>query len=52
MLFEGITTVEIRRERLRQAIVFKQIAEVTCAGRGDTAISFANAFERLYGEKL
>lgn len=52
-IFQGDTTFEVRRERVRQAILQSGISEEV-AGRGKDGKqrTFAQAFEMVYGEPL
>lgn len=51
--FDGRTDTDSRRERFRQAIIANRLSQVI-AGRGSDGKSstYAQAFERLYGEPL
>jgi hypothetical protein len=51
-VFEGDTDTAKRRERFRQAIKHHGLESVVCGGRGGKPATYAQAFERLYGEKL
>lgn len=50
-LFEGVTTPEIRRERVRAAIV-EIGGEVRAGSRNGVPETWARLFERLYGVAL
>lgn len=51
-IFEGVTTPEIRKQRMRDAI--NKIGSEVVVGRGKDRkpVSYARAFEHLYGESL
>lgn len=52
-LFCGLTTAEERRERLRAEILERDMAEAVAGRRkGQTCESWAELFERIYGEPL
>jgi len=48
----GVTEEGERKTRFRQAIKTAGISEVICASKERKPLSYAQAFERLYGEKL
>lgn len=50
-IHEGITTFEQRRERARQTIARHRLAERFTSTKKN-AITFAEAFRRVYGEPL
>ncbi len=52
-LFDGVTTPDDRRERLRAYLVNRQMQDAIAGRRkGQTCESWSDLFERLYGEPL
>ena len=51
-LFEGVTTPEVRMERVRREIRVQRIADSFAGVVDGHRITYAEAFERLYGEGL
>jgi hypothetical protein len=52
-VFVGTTDRDTRRERFRKAIIAGGLDNVVCGKRSDGKTeTFAEAFERLYGEPL
>lgn len=49
---DGVTTMTERRERLRTAILAHGIAGVIVGSNNGKCESYAQAFERLFGEPL
>lgn len=51
--FTGVTDTAIRKQRIRDAIAKFDVAQVIC-GRNQAGkpMTYAQAFEKLYGEKL
>lgn len=51
-IFDGLTTLEQRKERARAGIIEKGIASTAIGKREGKRETFATVFERLYGEPL
>jgi len=51
-LFDGTTDADTRRQRLRQAIVERDLQEVIVGRKAGKCFTYRAAFERLYREKL
>lgn len=51
-IFTGDTDPATRRERLRRAIVNAELESVILGKHAGKSETYANAFERLYGEPL
>ena len=52
-VFEGLTTPEIRRERIRREILDRGMADVVAGGRSaGKPETWAGLFLRVYGEEL
>jgi hypothetical protein len=50
--FDGTTDVPERAARMRQAILDRDLTCVVAGSKERKPITYAQAFERLYGEKL
>lgn len=48
----GTTDTEIRCDRIRDAIIDRELADLRCGYDGDEPESFRACFERLYGVPL
>ena len=51
-LFTGVTTAEMRRERVRVEITSRNLAEVKLGSRGGVVETWGAAYERMYGRRL
>jgi len=51
-IFDGLSTIEQRRERVRQLILANQLAGEKCGTREGKPVTFREAFEALYSEPL
>jgi hypothetical protein len=51
-LFDGLTTTATRRARFREVINGHKLELVVCGSIGRKPYTYAQAFERLYGEPL
>jgi hypothetical protein len=51
-VFNGTTTPETRKERFRELIRERQVEHVICGSKERKPFTYAQAFERLYGESL
>jgi hypothetical protein len=51
-LFQGVTTAEERRNRIRVVIQIRGLSDCPCNPRAEAPVTFRQAFERLYGEAL
>jgi len=49
-LFLGVTDAELRRSRVRQAIIDRQLQNSSIGGKSQ--LTFAESFQRLYGQAL
>ena len=51
-IFDGDTVPDQRLQRVRQTILAKGLSEARCGSRNKVPVSFAEAFQSLYGEPL
>lgn len=52
-VFTGETDTDVRRERVRRAIILGELEQIILGKRaGGGSETYAQAFERLYGEPL
>jgi hypothetical protein len=51
-LFNGVTDAAERKRRLRQAILDRGVADIRCGSDKGRALTYRQAFERIYGEPL
>ncbi len=51
-VFDGVTTFELRRQRIREAILQAGFGDVICAKLNRKPVTYAQAFERAYGTPL
>lgn len=51
-VFTGLTDPTLRRERFREAITQHGLTEVIAGAREGKPLTYAQVFERLYGESL
>ena len=51
-LFDGVTTIEERRERVRNEILERGLGSVVAGKRGTQAITWAQTFQRAYDVPL
>ena len=51
-VFQGLTDIPTRRERMREAIKNGGLAAVTVGASERKPVTWSAAFERLYGEPL
>lgn len=51
-LFNGVTDPDERKRRLRAAILERQVADIRCGRDRGSALTYRQAFERIYGEPL
>lgn len=52
LVLSGITDRQTRRDRLREAITKRGLEAVICDAVANKCLTYAAAFERVYGEKL
>lgn len=52
VVFDGVTDREERKRRFRQAIKERDIGIIVCGKSRNKPITYEQAFERLYSEKL
>jgi len=51
-LFQGDTTVDERRKRVREAILIHGLIGHTCGRREGVPVMFEDVFRQIYGEPL
>lgn len=51
-VFDGLTTVAQRQDRVRYAIIANDLAAERCGRRADAIITFAQMFSQIYGREL
>jgi len=52
LMFSGVTDPATRRDRAKAAIVSNGLESAVFGRTGDEVMTFAQAFEKVYGEKL
>ena len=51
-LFAGVTSTEIRRDRLKVVLLERGLTESIAGARGGKPVTWRALFEQLYGEQL
>ena len=51
-VFSGVTDIETRKARMREAITDRHLADAICGKRGEKVETFRAVYQRVYGEAL